>query len=145
MSKVVPILKQIQADSAVFYIKLHNYHWNVKGMDFHPVHTALEGMYDDMADLMDDMAERILQIGEKPYVTIKDMLSHSKIKEESKTSFDSKTIVKAILPDYEYFLKSFKELSDAAGGANDKATTALADEKIATLEKAIWMLKAQLA
>ena len=73
------------------------------------------------------------------------MLSHSKIKEESKRSFDSKTIVKAILPDYEYFLKSFKELSDAAGGANDKATTALADEKIATLEKAIWMLKAQLA
>ena len=49
MSKIVQQLKQIQADSAVFYIKLHNYHWNVTGMDFHPTHKALEGMYDDMA------------------------------------------------------------------------------------------------
>ncbi|CAM2952302.1 Dps family protein [Helicobacter burdigaliensis] len=145
MSKVVETLKQIQADSMVFFIKLHNYHWNVTGMDFHPVHKALEEMYDDMADLMDDMAERVLQLGEKPYVTTKDMLSASKIKEESATNFDSKTILKAVLPEYEYFLKSFRELSDLAGEANDKATVALADEKIAGLEKALWMLKAQLA
>ncbi|PZT47407.1 DNA starvation/stationary phase protection protein [Helicobacter valdiviensis] len=145
MSKVVETLKQIQADSMVFFIKLHNYHWNVTGMDFHPVHKALEEMYDDMADLMDDMAERVLQLGAKPYVTTKDMLAASKIKEESATNFDSKTILKAVLPDYEYFLKSFRELSDLAGEANDKATVALADEKVAGLEKALWMLKAQLA
>lgn len=144
-SKVVQSLKQIEADCAVFFIKLHNYHWNVKGMDFHPVHAALEEMYDDIADLMDDVAERVLQIGDKPYVTLKDMLAASKIKEESKTSFDSKTIAKAVLTDYEYLLKSFKSLSDIADEANDKGTVALADEKIATFEKAIWMLKAQLA
>ncbi|MDA3967125.1 MULTISPECIES: Dps family protein [Helicobacter] len=145
MSKVVQTLKQIQADSAVFYIKLHNYHWNVVGMDFHPVHKALEEMYDDITDLMDDCAERILQLNEKPYVTLKDMLSASKIAEESATKFDSKTILKAILPDYEMFLKNLRELSDIAGEANDKATVALADEKIASLEKFLWMLKAQLA
>lgn len=145
MNKVVQTLKQIQADSAVFYIKLHNYHWNVKGMDFHPVHSALEAMYDEVTEQMDEVAERVLQIGEKPYVTLKDMLAASKIKEDSKTSFDSKTIVKAVLPDYEYFLKSFKTLSDLADEVNDKGTISLADEKIASLEKAIWMLKAQLA
>ncbi|WP_290456626.1 Dps family protein, partial [Helicobacter rodentium] len=119
MNKVVQALKQIQADSAVFYIKLHNYHWNVKGMDFHPVHSALEAMYDEVTEQMDEVAERVLQIGEKPYVTLKDMLAASKIKEDSKTSFDSKTIVKAVLPDYEYFLKSFKTLSDLADEVND--------------------------
>ncbi|MDE5925941.1 MAG: DNA starvation/stationary phase protection protein, partial [Helicobacter sp.] len=138
-------LKQIQADSAVFYIKLHNYHWNVKGADFHPVHSALESMYDEITEQMDEVAERVIQIGEKPFVTLKDMLAASKIKEDKGTSFDSKTILKSVLPDYEYFLKSFRELSDLAGDANDKATVALADEKVAALEKAIWMLKAQLA
>lgn len=145
MSQIVEKLKQIQADSAVFYIKLHNYHWNVKGMDFHPVHSALEAMYDEVTDQMDDVAERVLQIGEKPYVTLKDMLAVSHIKEDSNTSFTSKDIVKIVLPDYEHFLKSFRELSDLAGEANDKATVALADEKVASLEKAIWMLRAQLA
>lgn len=145
MSKVIQVLKQVQADSAVFYIKLHNYHWNVRGTDFHPVHSALEAMYDEVADQMDDVAERILQIGEKPFVTLKDMLGASKIAEDSNTSFDSKTILKSVLVDYEYFLKVFRELSDIAGEANDKATIALADEKVAGYEKAIWMLKAQLA
>lgn len=145
MNKIVQTLKQIQADSAVFYIKLHNYHWNVKGADFHPVHSALESMYDEITEQMDEVAERVIQIGEKPFVTLKDMLAASKIKEDKGTSFDSKTILKSVLPDYEYFLKSFRELSDLAGDANDKATVALADEKVAALEKAIWMLKAQLA
>ncbi|WP_299546181.1 DNA starvation/stationary phase protection protein [uncultured Helicobacter sp.] len=145
MSKVIQSLKQIQADSAVFYIKLHNYHWNIKGLDFHPVHSALEEMYNEIAEQMDSVAERVLQLGEKPFVTLKDMLAASKIQEDSATSFDSKTILTKILPDYEYFLKAFKELSDLAGEANDKASVALADEKVASLEKAIWMLKAQLA
>lgn len=145
MSKVIQSLKQIQADSAVFYIKLHNYHWNVKGLDFHPVHSALETMYNEVAEQMDSVAERVLQLGDKPYVTLKDMLAISKIQEDSATSFDSKTILTKVLPDYEHFLKAFRELSDLAGEANDKASVALADEKISALEKAIWMLKAQLA
>lgn len=133
MNKIVQTLKQIQADSAVFYIKLHNYHWNVKGADFHPVHSALENMYDEITEQMDEVAERVIQIGEKPFVTLKDMLAASKIKEDKGTSFDSKTILKSILPDYEYFLKSFRELSDLADDANDKATVGLADEKIELL------------
>ena len=145
MSKVINPLKQVQADCAVFYIKLHNYHWNVKGMDFYPVHSALEKMYDNFADLMDDVAERVLQLGEKPYVTMKDILAVSKIKEESKMEFDSKEILKAVLSEYEYFLKAFREISDLAGEENDKATVGLADEKVAILEKDIWMLKAHFA
>ena len=82
MNKIVQTLKQIQADSAVFYIKLHNYHWNVKGADFHPVHSALENMYDEITEQMDEVAERVIQIGEKPFVTLKDMLAASKIKED---------------------------------------------------------------
>ena len=125
MSQIVEKLKQIQADSAVFYIKLHNYHWNVKGMDFHPVHSALEAMYDEVTEQMDEVAERVLQIGEKPYVTLKDMLAASQIKEDSNTSFTSKDIVKIILPDYEYFLKSFRELSDLAGCNSHNPSTNL--------------------
>lgn len=145
MQKVIQSLKQIQADSAVFYIKLHNYHWNVKGSDFRTMHSVLETFYDEVTDQLDAVAERVLQIGGTPYVTLKEMLSVSKIQEETASSFDSRTVITKVLPDYEYFLKAFKELSDIAEAANDKGTVALADEKVASLEKTIWMLKAQLA
>lgn len=144
MSKVVDILKQIQADATVFYVKVHNFHWNVKGMDFHPTHKATEEIYESFADVFDDVAERVLQIGSTPFVTLSDMLKVAKIKEESKTSFDSKQVIKAILADYEYFLESFKSLSIEADKAGDKVSAAYADDKVGELQKSIWMLKAQL-
>lgn len=145
MSKVVGILKQIQADASVFYVKVHNFHWNVKGMDFHPTHKATEEIYEQFADIFDDVAERVLQIGGMPYVTLADMLKNAKIKEESETSFNSKEVMKAILADYEYFLKSFEQLSSEADKAGDKVSAAYADDKVGELQKALWMLKSQLA
>lgn len=145
MSKVVEILKQIQADSSVFYIKVHNFHWNIKGMDFHPLHNATQEIYEQFADIFDDVAERVLQIGCVPYVTLAEMLKVAQIKEESKTSFHSKEVVQAILGDFEYFLKKFNELSSEADKAGDKVSAAYADDKIGHLQKAIWMLKAQLS
>ncbi|STP10715.1 Dps family protein [Helicobacter cinaedi] len=145
MSKVVELLKQIQADASVFYIKVHNFHWNVKGMDFHPTHKATQEIYEQFADVFDDVAERVLQLGEMPYVTLADMLKAAKIKEESKTSFCSKEIAQAVLADYEYFLKLFTELSAQADSQGDKVSAAYADDKVGELQKAIWMLKSQLA
>lgn len=145
MSKVVEILKQIQADAAVFYVKVHNFHWNVKGMDFHPAHKATQEIYEQFAEVFDDVAERVLQLGNTPYVTLADMLKAAKLKEEGKTSFNSREIVQAILADYEHFLKLFSELSSQADASNDKVSAAYADDKVGELQKAIWMLRAQLA
>ena len=114
-------------------------------MDFYPTHKATEEIYEKYADVFDDVAERVLQIGGKPYVTLADMLKAAKIKEESKTSFNSKEVLKAILSDYEYFLKAFEGLSEEAEKAGDNVTQGYADDKVGELQKAIWMLKATLA
>ncbi|MGX3098176.1 Dps family protein [Helicobacter sp. 23-1046] len=145
MSKVIDKLKQLQADAQVFYVKVHNYHWNVRGMDFHPTHKALQEIYEEFAEVFDDTAERILQLGGTPYLTMSDISKNAKIKEESKSSFDSKTVLKAVLSDYEYFEKTFAELSQLADESGDKVSGAYADDKCASLQKAIWMLKAQLS
>lgn len=141
----VKILKQLQADSLVFFMKTHNYHWNVKGKDFPQVHSATEEIYKTFATIFDDIAERIIQLGDTPHVTLKDILSSSKIKEESKTDFKSKDVLENILEDYKYFLSKFQKLSKVATENNDTTTQSYADSQIAHLEKAIWMLKAQLA
>ena len=127
MSKVIKQLKQIQADAHALYIKVHNYHWNVKGMDFHPVHAYTEGLYNEMSVLFDDMAERAIILGDKPYLTIEELIK-------------SREIVEKITADFEYLLKSFKKLSVAASEEDDKGTEAFADEKVAKLEKDLWML-----
>lgn len=145
MSEVITALKQLQADATVFYMKVHNFHWNAKGADFYPTHLATEEVYEAFATVFDDLAERIIQLGDKPYVTLADMLKVAKIKEETKNTFHSKDICQGLLADYQYFVAEFKKLSELADGAKDKATAAYADDQVATLEKKIWMLQAQLA
>lgn len=142
MSKVVSQLKQIQADAHALVIKVHNYHWNVKGMDFHPVHLQTEEIYNTMSVLYDDAAERVIQLGDKPHLTMTQLMKATKIQEETKDSFRSKEVVENIIKDFKYLCKTFGKLSTAAEGANDKTTAAFADDNVALLEKQIWMLGA---
>lgn len=138
-------LKTLQADAMALFVKVHNYHWNIKGMQFFPIHSMTESIYEKMAGLYDDCAERALQLGEKPHLTFSQIAQATRIKEESGSEFEASYVIKSILGDYEILLSAFRELSDAADEANDKATIGFADGKIAELEKDIWMLKATLA
>lgn len=140
MSKVIESLKQIQADAHALYIKIHNYHWNVKGMDFFPVHSHTEEIYNSMSVLYDDTAERILQLGEKPYLTIKQLDSATKVETETNDSFNSKEIVLAIIKEYNYLLNEFKHLSKVASENSDKTTETFADDKISKFEKDVWLM-----
>jgi starvation-inducible DNA-binding protein len=144
MSKTVELLKQLQADAQVLFVKFHNYHWNVEGMDFFPVHNQTEEMYNSMATLFDDAAERVIQLGGTPYITLAQVLSASKIKEEENNSFRSKYIVEAIVKDYEYLLDLFKQIDESADSKGDTTTSAFAQDNIANLEKTLWMLGAML-
>ncbi len=145
MAKVTTQLKTLQADALALFVKVHNYHWNIKGMQFSPIHNMTEGIYESMAGLYDDCAERVLQLGQKPHITFGDITGATRIKEETKSDFDAKYVLESILADYKTLLKAFVELSDAADKEGDKATVGFADEKIASLEKDIWMIKATLS
>lgn len=142
--KVIERLQLIQADANEFWIKLHNYHWNVKGIHFEQIHEFTEQIYNDIAILFDDVAERILQLNAKPFVTSQELLKHKRLESENKNDFDSLYVLNNILKDYEFFLKEFKALSNEAEEISDKATISLADEMIGKLEKNIWLVKSHI-
>lgn len=144
-SKVIEQLRIMQADSIVLYMKVHNYHWNVRGSDFPQAHKALEEIYDGFADMFDDLAERVAQLGGTPVVTLSEALKITKIKEETKTSFTSKETLKEVLKIYEQLEKDFETLASLAEKEGDRVTTAYCDDKISGLQKAIWMVNAQLS
>ena len=65
-SKVINNLNQLLADLQVHYTNLRNLHWNIKGHGFFVLHAKYEEMYDDIAAKVDEVAERILQLGGTP-------------------------------------------------------------------------------
>jgi starvation-inducible DNA-binding protein len=140
MSSVTDKLIQLQADSHILYIKVHNFHWNVKGLQFFGIHRRMEEIYNFLGTQMDDLAERALQLGATPVVTLKQTLEKTKLQEEEKTDLDPIYVLESVLKDYEYLAKEFRELATLADG--DSTTTMFAEDKIAHFEKQIWMLKA---
>jgi starvation-inducible DNA-binding protein len=139
--EVVEQLKSIQADALALFVKIHNYHWNVKGLQFASVHAYTEGLYDKAATIYDDTAERILQLGSKPVLTLDEIAKTAKIKTEKNDSFDTKYVLDNIYKDFTYLLEEFKNLSNLADKAEDKATAAYADDNTKELEKELWKLK----
>ncbi len=135
-------LNKSVANLQVLYVKLHNYHWNVKGPQFFSIHQVTESYYDYIAQQYDVIAERILQLEAKPLTTLTEYLENATIKEETGKDFNPPYILEKLIADFCQLKNDFKEISNLANKNDDVTTAAIADENIAWLEKAIWMLKA---
>ena len=60
VANVVNGLNQLLADYQVFYQNLRGFHWNIKGHGFFVLHGKFEDMYNDVANKVDEIAERML-------------------------------------------------------------------------------------
>lgn len=143
MSKVITQLNQIQADAHGLYVKFHDLHWNVKGIQFFSIHEYTEKAYDDMHEIFDAVAERAIMLGGKAITKLDELQKLSHIKHESKDSYTANEVLEAVLAEYKHLLAEFKKLDELADG--DTTTQAYAQEQIAKYEKSIWMLNATLA
>ena len=81
MEKLLNDLNALLCDLNVFYRKLQNYHWNIKGKFFLVIHGKLEEYYDEINEQVDEIAEHILALGGQPLGTLKDYLQFTKIAE----------------------------------------------------------------
>lgn len=140
--ELTKLMNQNLADLSVLNVKLHNYHWNVKGIYFKPIHEMTEAYYGYFIEQYDEVAERIVQLGGKPFATLGDYLDNAALKEETKNEFDGKAVLQAVLSDFEKLKEEYKKIADTADELKDSTTAALAEDNIAWLEKEIWMVKA---
>jgi starvation-inducible DNA-binding protein len=128
------------ADFGVLYFKLHRFHWYVEGPSFYPLHGKYEELYDELNELFDEYAERLLSIGGKPASTMKEYPSLSKISEEG-NEVAPKAIFETLIKDYSHIVAQLKEGIELAEGQRDMATADMFIETIATFEKHLWMFK----
>ena len=140
--KLISLLNQNIADLHVLYVKLHNYHWNIQGMQFMPIHNMTEEYYNYIAELYDALAERILQLGEKPISSVKAYLGRAQIQEESANDFSADQVFSGIVADFNYLLGEYKAALKMAEEANDVSTANIVSETIQWFEKNLWILKA---
>jgi starvation-inducible DNA-binding protein len=136
---VTDVLNRQIANWSVLFVKLHNFHWYVKGNQFFTLHQKFEELYNEAAQHIDELAERLLAIQGKPPATMKQYLELSSIKEATNTE-NANQMVETLIKDFETVITELKEGMEAAQAAGDEPTSDMLLAIHTSLEKHRWML-----
>jgi starvation-inducible DNA-binding protein len=127
----------------VLYVKLHHFHWYVKGPHFPVLHVKFEELYEMAALKLDELAERLLAIEGKPASTMKEFLSLSTIQEANKAQTEN-DMLSTTIADLTALVEGLEETAKIAEEAKDDATADVIIGQVEQLQKQIWMLKSTL-
>jgi starvation-inducible DNA-binding protein len=141
MSSLHETLNRQIANFSVLYVKLHHYHWYVKGPAFYTLHAKFEELYNEAAGHVDDLAERLLALGGQPVSRMADFLKLATVKEASGTE-DADAMALAIADDFLAIAAELDEGIRAAESEGDSATADLLTGIRSSLDKHAWMLRA---
>lgn len=136
-------LNQLLSSYQMHYQNLRSLHWNIKGKEFFELHLKYEELYTRAQVIIDDLAERILSIGQTPSSQFSVYLQNSLIKENGIIS-DGKNGVSYILEAQKSLLQLERELLELSDQENDEGTNALMSDLIREKEKTNWMFRAYL-
>jgi starvation-inducible DNA-binding protein len=143
VNPVIGKLGGLLADYQVFYTNLRGFHWNIQGDKFYELHALYEEYYDEVAEKIDEVAERIVILGGVPANSFSVYLKQATVKEVSGVS-DWKTGVSNIVETLQGLLVQLRDLQGIAFKAGDSGTAAIARHGVKSFEKKIWMLSAYL-
>lgn len=140
---LVDMLTSLLSDEYVLYTKTRNYHWNVTGPHFNDYHKFFEGQYGEIEVFIDDVAERIRQLGGKAIGTLDELKSHARLRESPGQYPSDKEMVNSLIADHEQIIQSLRgDVDKSAEVFHDAGTSDFLTGLMENHEKMAWMLRA---
>lgn len=142
---VVALLSRLLADEHILYTRLRNYHWNVVGMSFGPLHAMFQDQYEALADDIDDIAERIRMIGAPAPGTMTEFLQQATLAERPGELPEDRTMIANLVADHEAIIRHLrKDVRAADEQYDDMGTSDFLTGLMEKHEKWAWLLRAHL-
>lgn len=140
MTKVSENLKVILADLQVFRSKVQNFHWHVRGPHFLSLHEFYEKIYREVQVHVDDVAERIVALGDIAPGTLHSFLNLTTLTEESRSDLTALEMNHALLSDIEKIVAGAERILKEADG--DDVTIDMIIKIMSDYSLRQWMLRA---
>lgn len=119
-------------------------HWTVRGAHFAALHAKFEEFYGQLGATVDDMAERIVQLGGTPSGTTQAVGRTTRLAPYPADLRDGMAHVAALAERYAALADTTRNAIDIASEAGDANTADLLTDTSRMLDKALWMLEAHL-
>lgn len=136
-------IAKVLADSHVFALKAHNFHWNVEGPQFFALHALFEEHYTEIGGAMDDLAERIRALGEYAPATSADFAALARIV-EAPGRLSAEAMLAETLADHEAIAETIGTALKVAGEYGDDVSAGLLSDRLEWHQKQAWMVRAAL-
>lgn len=140
-ANVVDILQILLADEYTLYTKTRNYHWNVTGMHFNDLHKFFESQYEELDDIIDEVAERIRTLGSKSIATLREFTEKSRLTERPSEYPKAITMLEQLLTDHEMLATNLRNDLQICNNLNDFGTGDFLTGLLEQHEKMAWMLR----
>ena len=102
------ILNALLADEYMLYTKTRNYHWNVVGHQFNDLHKFFEAQYEELNDIVDEVAERVRSLGGWAHGTLSEFLKQTRLKEHPGEYPDASSMIAALLAGHEAIIRTLR-------------------------------------
>ena len=143
---VVQALYQCVAETTVTTMMAQNFHWNVTGMAFGPLHALFQDIYEDHFQAQDELAERIRSIGHTVDGRLTAMIDISKVIEDPEgLRKNDKEMITALAEAQKTLAATLAGASDIAAANGDKLTEDLCVERGRAHEKFAWLLESHVS
>lgn len=136
-------LCHILADTYILYVKTQNFHWNLIDPRFYSLHLFFEKQYEELAEAVDDFAERIRTMGSLAPGSMQEFLKLGAL-EESPAHLSGDEMIQVLLRDHTIVAKHLREHIKPIQDLGDEGTADLLIEKLRFHEKTAWMLQSHL-
>lgn len=137
-------LNKLLADEFILYAKTRNYHWNVEGSNFMEMHKFYESQFEQLDEIIDNVAERIRAVGHYAESRLKDYVKLSNLEEQEYTN-KAKDQLQNLLNDHETIIQNLRKLAvlfseDYKDLGSSDFVTGLLEEH----EKMAWFIRSYL-
>ena len=143
-TQIAEALNQSVAETAVTTMLAQNFHWNVTGMSFGPLHALFQTIYEDHFVAQDDLAERVRALDAHAAGTLSGMLKRSKVAEVDGVPA-AEDMIRITKEAQETLAETLAGAGELAAEHGDTLTEDLCIARGQTHEKFAWILRAHLA
>ncbi len=137
------LLNQVLADLSDLYSQSKQAHWNVRGEGFYSLHQLFDDVAGSAEGKLDDVAERIVQLGGIACGTVRMAASASALDEWPAADLsEPKAVLAALTARFAAASASVRSAIDEAGKLGDADTADLLTGVSRDLDKSLWFLEA---
>lgn len=134
-------LNQVLADTMTLRDMYKKHHWQVSGKDFYQLHLLFDKHWGEQAELVDEIAERIMALGGISVAMATDVAATTLIPAPPRGREDAVTQINRLLHAHEVVLQGARAAAhEAADNKDDGTNDLLVSDVIRTNETQAWFL-----